>query len=430
MDTSLTATPRDMARHDIIQRFIRKKISVGQAAARLHLSVRQVERLRNKVETCGVPGLIHGNRGRPSNRRMSDSVVKDMERLVRSNYLDFGPTFAAEKLREVHGIAVSRETLRALMTSWGLWTARSRRMNGEYRAWRERKASPGELVQFDGSYHAWFENRAPACCLLTAIDDATGKIMRLLFTDWEGVAPSFAFWRGYVETLGKPCALYLDRHSTYQVNTKALLDDPEARTQFERAMHELEIEVIHAYSPQAKGRVERLFGTLQDRLVKELRLAGIVSREDANRFVAEVFLPAFNERFAVVPKKEGDLHRSLIEEERARLDRIFSVRDVRAVTNDFTIRFRGQWLQLGAEQPTLVCRRDRVEVEERRDGSLHLFFRGRYLSFSILPERPPKIAERAVTALTRERPRWVPPLDHPWRRPFLRQPSKAETVSQ
>lgn len=429
MGTPLTVTPRDMARYDIIQQFIRKEIGVGQAAAQMRLSVRQVERLRLKVETHGLPVLIHGNRGKPSNRRMSDAVVKEMERLVRSRYLDFGPTFAAEKLAESHGIAVSRETLRGLMTGWGLWKARSRRANGEYHAWRERKASFGELVQFDGSYHPWFEDRASAACLLASVDDATGKIVRLRFTDWEGVRPSFEFWRGYVETLGKPCAIYLDRHSTYKQNQRLVFDDPRVLTQFERAMRELGIKVIHASSPQAKGRVERLFGTLQDRLVKELRLRGISTRDEANRFVEERFIPAFNTKFAVVPGKEGDLHRRPTEEERVRLDRIFSVRDTRVVTNDFTIRFKGQWLQLGAEQPTLVCRKDRVEVEERMDNSLHLFFRERYLVFAVLPERPPKVAAQRVTALTRERPRWVPPPDHPWRRPFSTQRLKVETAS-
>lgn len=421
-------THRDMERYDILQRLIRQEITVGQAATQLRRSVRQVERLRSKVERNGLPGLVHKNRGRPSNRAMKSAVQHDIERIVRSRYHDFGPTFAAEKLGEECGIIVSREKLRQLMTGWGLWRPRSRKQPGQYHAWRERKASFGELVQFDGSYHAWFEGRAPVACLLAAIDDATGRIVRLTFEDWEGVLPSFRFWRGYVEARGKPCAIYLDRHSTYQVNTKLLLDDPRALTQFERAMHELDIAVIHAHSPQAKGRVERLFETLQDRLVKELRLRGISTQADANRFLAEEFLPDFNAKFAVVPRTAGDLHRPLAEGERSRLDRIFAVRETRVVTNDFTVRHRGAWLQLAPEQPTLVCRGDRVEVDVWMDGSLHLFLREQELPFAVLPERPPKVSAGQVTALTRERPRWVPPADHPWRRPFVARQQKVETA--
>jgi len=419
MQPRFPVTHRDMERYDILQRFIRQEITVGQAATQLRRSVRQVERLRTKVEQDGLSGLIHKNRGRPSNRAMKPALQHNIERLVRSRYHDFGPTFAAEKLAEERGIVVSREKLRQLMAGWGLWKPRPRNQHGQYHAWRERKGSLGELVQFDGSYHAWFEDRAPAACLLAAIDDATGRIVRLAFEDWEGVLPSFRFWRGYVEERGKPCAIYLDRHSTYKVNTKLLLDDPQARTQFERAMHNLNIEVIHAHSPQAKGRVERLFETLQDRLVKELRLRGISTQTAANRFLAEEFLPSFNTKFAVVPRTAGDLHRPLAEKERNRFDRIFAVRETRVVTNDFTVQYRGMLLQLAPEQPTLVCRRDRVEVDAWMDDSLHLFLRERELCFAALPKRPPKVNARQVTALTREHPRWVPPRDHPWRRPFV-----------
>ena len=428
MPSLLPVTHRDMERYDILQRFIRQELTVQQAATQLHRSIRQVERLRIKVEQNGLPGLVHKNRGKPSNRAMNPALRHDIERLVRSRYHDFGPTFAAEKLAEAHHVVVSKEKLRQLMTGWGLWRPHPRKQPGQYHAWRERKGSFGELVQFDGSYHAWFENRAPAACLLAAIDDATGRVVRLTFEDWEGVLPSFRFWRGYVEERGKPCAIYLDRHSTYQVNTKLLLDDPQALTQFERAMCDLDVEVIHARSPQAKGRVERLFETLQDRLVKELRLRGVSTQADANRFLAEEFLPSFNAKFAVVPRTAGDLHRPLAEGEQNRLDRIFAVRETRVVTNDFTVRYQGTWLQLAPEQPTLVCRGDRVEVDEWMNGSLHLFLREWELRFVALPERPPKVAVGQVTALTRERPRWVPPRDHPWRRPFVTHQQKVETA--
>jgi hypothetical protein len=279
------------------------------------------------------------------------------------------------------------------------------------------------MEQFDGSYHDWFEGRllnadgqpVTETCLLAAIDDATGKLTKLKFDDSEGVVPVNTFWLEYVNSLGKPGKIYLDRYSTYKVNAKHLFNDLTVLTQFERAMKELDVVVIHANSPQGKGRVERLFETLQDRLVKEFRLAGINTIAEANKFLEEIFILKFNSKFSVVPRKPDDAHTPLSEEEIKRLDNIFSIQFYRAVNNDFTIRFKNQWLQLAELQPTLVLRQDGVIVEEHLNGSIHVKLRDKYLSFTVLPERPQKV-KMYVTGLTKEKQIWKPPMSHPWKK--------------
>lgn len=407
-----------MEQHDIIQRFRTNELSLSEACAQCKLSERQVYRLVAKVKADGIEALIHGNTGPTSNRALDPRQKAKIEKVVRTTYPDFGPTFASEKLAEKHDITVHPETLRTYMTEWELWKPKRRRRNGEHRQWRERRSRFGELEQFDGCQHAWFEDRAPKCCLLASIDDATGRITGLRFADWEGVFPSFDFWSTYLDTHGKPQSIYLDRHSTYKVNTKTLLDDPEARSQFGRACDELGIELIYAYSPEAKGRIERLFSTLQDRLVKELRLRGISSMEEANRYVRDVFIPAFNAKFAVVPRKDGDAHRILTEADTSTRERIFSIRTQRTVSNDFTVRYKGRYFQLQKTSLRLVCRKDKVEVEEREDGGVSVYLRGAYLPMEELPERPKKVQETArspkLLAHVKEPKR--PAADHPWRR--------------
>ena len=219
-------------------------------------------------------------------------------------------------------------------------------------------------------------------------------------------------------------SIYLDKFSTYKVNTKALADDPNILTQFERVMKEMGIRIIHAHSPQAKGRIERLNITLQDRLVKEMRLANISTLEQANRFV-EKFIPQFNARFSVVAQKKGNLHQPLTQFVKENLDKIFSVKNTRIVNNDFTVKFKDQWFQLGPSQPCLILRKDKVQIEERIDGRLLISLRGKYLDYEVLPERPRKI-KMEVVALAKTKPLWKPPADHPWRRSFLRSKIKVE----
>lgn len=298
-----------------------------------------------------------------------------------------------------------------------LWKVKSRKEKQKYRSWRPRKDYYGEMEQFDGSYHKWFEDRAGECCLLASIDDATGQITHLKLTQGEGTYDVNGFWKEYVEGLGRPLKIYLDRHVTYKKNHKSVFDDPESLTQFERAMKDLSIEIIHAYSPQAKGRVETLFGTLQNRLIKELRLAGISTIPEANSFLKQIFIPYYNKKYAVEPAREGNLHRELSEIQKQDIDKIFAIQTERVVLNDFTVRHKGKWYQLLKNQPTLVLRKDKVLIEERLNGEIFISLRNKYLNFNALPQRPPKTKEK-ITALTKEPKPWRPPETHPWKRSY------------
>jgi hypothetical protein len=344
---------------------------------------------------------------------MPEKERSSIESLLRKRYADFGPTFACEKLRECHRIARDPKTIRTIMAAMGLWHGR-RQKNEIVRHWRARKEHPGELVQFDGSYEFWFEDRGPKGCLLAAIDDATGKILHAAFAPHEGVFPVFGFWKGYVERLGKPRAIYTDKFSTYKRNLGT--EDPDLKTQFGRALQELGVEPIFANSPQAKGRVERLFKTLQDRLIKELRLQGVSTPEAANRFLEAVFTPAFNRKFAVKPVAPLDMHRPLRTEERKNLAAIFSRREERIVRNDFTVSFKNDWYQILPTPRIMVRPKERVRIEERLDGSLKLRIRNSYLNFEKLPLRPQRCQMPWVAAKLPEEHAWKPPINHPWRK--------------
>lgn len=410
---------KEVSRFDIISRLKRKEINGSQAAKILSLSTRQVRRLKKRVtKKRGARGLIHKSRGKPGNRRIPMKEEKKITRLLHAHYVDFTPTFAAEKLSELHDVNRDPKTIRRIMIEAKLLTPASPRRKESHRAWRARKDSEGEMEQYDGSYHDWFEGRGgiSEACLLASIDDATGTITRAEFAPHEGVFPTFAFWRGYLLKKGKPRSIYLDKFSTYTMSQKAAKENHETKTQFERAMRELGIEPISAHSPQAKGRIERLFETLQDRLVKELRLAGISTVPEANRFLEEVFIPDFNKKFAVVPKSEADLHRPLTKAEEENLDAVFSRQEMRTVRNDFTLSFKNQWHQITTAQSVTVRKGDRIIVEERLDGTIRMRLRGKYLNVTALPERPKKANVPWIIAKTAapETPH-KPAADHPWR---------------
>lgn len=394
MTRFLRMTQKELSVLGIIKDLLKGLINGTEAAKLTYFSLRHVKRLKARLKEEGDEGIIHKSRGKESKKKISEKEAKKIARIIRSRYGDFGPTLAQEKLKEVHKIKRSKETIRQIMIQDEIWKERHRRKNHEYRMWRERKDYVGELIQFDGSYHEWFEERAPRCCLLAAIDDASGKMMWAKFCYDEGVKPVFVFWKGYVPIIGKPVNVYHDKLRTYQNNLKYLVDDPEHLTQFQRAMKELEIHLIPAHSPQAKGRIERLFGTLQDRLIKEMRLAKINTIEQANRFLEERFIPRFNAQFAVEPKESRDLHRPLTRREKERLESIFSIKKTRTVDNDFTLRYENWFYQLTRKQPILVLRRVKVLIEERTDGKLFIELRGKYLHYRKLPKRPPKVSQK------------------------------------
>ena len=424
---TITMSQKESSRHEIIRSLIDKKINGTQAAKQIGLSVRQVKNIKARVIKQGLKGIIHRNRGRIGNRRLSAKIIEKAKLHIRTKYSDFKPTFAMEKLEENHHLKLSKEKTRQMMIEMGLWKPKSRKRNKEYRSWRQRKDCFGEMQQFDGCYYDWFET-GELSCLLAARDDATNDLTGLKFVSDEGLKPVSLFWKEYIETNGKPCKIYLDRFSTYKNNHKSAIDDPNILTQFQRMMKQIDIEPISAYSPQAKGRIETLFTTLQHRLVRELRLAGIKTPEKANQFVNKVFIPKFNAKFSVVPAKKGNVHRKLTETEKNKLDQIFSRQEIRYVNNDFTIRYKGKWFQLSEAQPTLILRKDKVLIEERINGSIFISLRNKYLNCRELPAHPEKVKMKVI-ALTRTKSSWKPPVNHPWRKPFIVNSEKTRQTS-
>lgn len=416
-------TPKEQYKYDVVTKVINHEIKPGAAAKLLGISTRQIRRLRVAVENDGPEAVIHGLRGRSGNHHINDTLKQKALSVIKEIYSDFRPTFATEKLGEKYGIQVSPETTRLWMVKEGLWKVR-RQKQSTYRSWRPRKEYYGELIQFDGSYHKWFENRYRdgngdpiEVCMLAAIDDATGQITKATFSANEGVIAVLTFWREYVLSNGKPLAIYLDSFSTYKINHKGALDNRELMTQFGRAAKDLAIELITAHSPEAKGRVERLFGTLQDRLVKEMRLEKINAPYDGDIFLKDVYISEFNRRFSVIPAKEGGLNRKLTEQDMKNLNRTFSIQSTRQINNDFTIQFKNQWYQLAELQSTTVRPREAILVEEWLDQTLHFSIRGHYLAYIVLPKRPVQ-KKRQPAIITTHRLNWRPPLDHPWRKGF------------
>jgi len=422
---TITMTRKELARYEAIKNLIAKAITGTDAAKLLSLSVRQVKRLKANVKLYGPNGVVHRLRGRESNRKTDQKLWRKAKNLIVKLYHDFGPTLAHEKLVENHRVKLGVGTIRNLMISEKIWVPKKRKQNKQYRSQRERKECLGELIQFDGCYHRWFEDRGEQCCLLAAIDDATGKPTKLKFAPSEAVEDVFSFWQEYALKHGKPVAIYLDRFSTYKINHKNAKDNSELLTQFGRAAKELGIELITAHSPQAKGRVEQPFGTFQDRLVKELRLRKINSIEEANEFLETYYTDDFGKRFGVVPKKKTNLHRLLAEDERKQLAAIFSAQSLRQVKNDFTLQFKNRWYQLGKEQPVTVRRQETVLIEERLDKTLAIRLRGKYLNFSLLAAKPQKIKE-TIPAIPGRRTEWKPAANHPWRSQVAAQAAKVE----
>lgn len=421
-------TQKELSRYEIIQRLIRKEINGSEAAKQIGLTVRQVKNIKARAIKEGTKGIIHRSRGRVGNRRINPEIIEKAKYWLKNRYSDFQPTFASEKLDEEKKILLSKEKVRQIMAEMGLWQSRPRKKNKEYRSWRQRKDYYGEMQQFDGCYYDWFE-RGELDCLLASRDDATNKITELRFVADEGLKPVCSFWKEYLQTHGKTLKIYLDRLSTYKNTHKSVFDDPAVLTQFQRMMKQLDVGLISAHSPQAKGRIENLFPTLQHRLVREMRLAGIKTPEEGNRFVKEVFIPKFNAKFSVVPAKRGNVHRKLTKIEQDQLDQIFSRQEVRYVNNDFTVRYQGKWFQLAGKQPVLVRKREKIQVEERISGDIFLSLRGKYLNYALLPERPKKVIEAKVPALTTAKSSWKPAADHPWRQPFIFSPTKRYQTS-
>lgn len=414
MDVNITMSQKEVKKYDIIKKVINKELNGSRAAEILNLTTRQIRRLKKKVLEKGIKGLVHGNRGKPGNRAIPNNERQKIVSLLHEHYPDFGPTLAAEKLEERHKIKRDKGTVGAIMIAEGLWKPKQKKKE-VHREWRQRKTCKGELIQYDGSYEHWFEDRGGEVCLLASIDDADSEVWAR-FDEHEGVEPTFNFWRDYIGRFGKPNAIYVDKFSTYSMNHKLAKENPDTLTQFERAMKELNIGIIHAHSPQAKGRVENLFKALQDRLIKELRLNNISAIKEANELLEKIFLPKFNARFMVQPRSQANLHKKLKEREKNKLDSIFSRQYKKVVRNDFTVGHKKNCYQLERVQPVTICKRDIVTVEERMDGSIHFRLRGKYLNYRLLPDKPKKLNKdnRRLWVIPKSTAH-VPSADHPWR---------------
>lgn len=424
MPGTASFTEKEQYKLILINKAIAHEITNDHAAKKLQLSVRQVKRLKQQVKLLGGNAIVHKLKGKQSNHHIADDTKTKAVEIIKKSYADFTPILAAEKLAEIHGIPITAQTARIWMTEAGIWKPRRKKKSGEHRSWRPRKEYYGEMEQFDGSYHYWFEDRLVDAlgdpievCLLAAIDDANGEVTKAVFAANEGVIAVFIFCKEYVLEKGKPRTIYLDKFSTYKINHKSAVDNSELMTQFQRAMRDLRINPISANSPQAKGRVERLFKTLQDRLIKEMRLAKINTPEAGNIFLKEDFIPKFNKKFGVVPAKEGDMHETLTKEEKKNLNRIFSVQSTRVVNNDFTIQFKNTWYQLEEIQPVTIRPKERVLIEEWLDCTIHLSHKGKYLIYKVLPERPEKQKQNPII-LTTHKLNYIPPQNHPWRTPI------------
>lgn len=405
----------EVKKYDIIKRTINKEINSTEASKLLNITVRHIRRLKAKVKQFGIKGLIHGGRGKESNRKIPDKEREKIKKLLRSKYPDFGPTLAAEKLDEIHGIKRDPKTISAIQIEEELWKPKQKKKD-KHRSWRQRKASYGEMIQYDGSYEYWFEDRGEKCCLLACIDDANSKVW-MRFDKHEGVEPTFNFWREYIERFGKPFSIYVDRFSTYSMNHKLAKENPDTLTQFQRAMEVgLNIEIIHAQSAEAKGRVERLFKTLQDRLIKELRLRNISTVKEANIFLEEEYLPKFNAKFMVEPRSKANLHKKLNKLEINKIDSIFSRQYERVIKNDFTISYGKNWYQLTKDQPITICKRDKVVTEERMDKTLNFRLRGKYLNYELLPGRPisHNSRKKSMSWVIPKTTAHKPSINHPW----------------
>lgn len=406
----VTLSTKERRRMELLSRVKDGEMKLVRVAELVGLSYRQVKRIWKRYREHGDSALAHGRRGQPSNRRKDPKLRQQVLARIRERYVDFGPTLASEELAKEQ-VLVDHETLRRWMLAEGLWQKRRRRQR--HRQWRERRAHLGALVQMDGSHHDWFEGRRGWAVLMVMIDDATNRTYAR-FQEAEDTRAAMDCFGRYARRYGLPQELYVDQDSIYRCTREARIDeelrDVGPQTQFARAMQALAVGLILAYSPQAKGRVERRNGLLQDRLVKALRLAGIDTLEAANRYLEQTFLPMLNRRFSVPAREAADLHRPI--PPGVALKEVLCWEEPRVVQQDWTVRWRNRFFQIDAHHERLALAGRTVTVRERLDHSMSLIDNGKALRFRELrarPARPPAPPRPPRTP-------WTPPADHPWRR--------------
>src|SRR5918995_7084426 len=412
---------RELTRVEVLSRVKAGTLSVRSAATLLGVSYRQAKRLAQRYRAEGAKGLQHRSAGRASNHARPTAERERVLALVREKYsgpvdIRFGPTLAAEHLASEDGVTVHHDTLRRWMVAAGLWSRA--RQRSAHRQRRERKDHFGELVQLDGSFHAWYETRGPRGCLMNLVDDATGRTLARL-GDQETIWAAADVLRRWIEAYGVPLALYTDWKNVYVREPTAEEQATEVvpLTQFGRMCASLGIQIIAASSPQAKGRVERNHGTHQDRLVKKLRRLGIADATAANAFLATTYLPEHNARFAQAPASAEDFHRRV--PSRTTLDRVFQLEEERVLSNDWVVRYDTRYFQV-ARQSGLAPARSTVLVREAVTGAIEIRYRGRLMRWREIPAPPPKPPSPARRALAQPPTRALsrPSVDHPWRRGY------------
>lgn len=379
-----------MDRLYILKQVKERQINQKEAGLRLDLSSRQIRRLQKRIEEQGAEGI---KRRAPTCTRAFSATFKDeVMRIVKESYSDFGPSFAAEKLEERNKLSINRETLRSWMIEAGLWKNRSRKAARIHQS-RERRPRFGELIQIDGSHHDWFEGRAPKCCLLVFIDDATSKIVALRFEASETTMGYFRCMESHLKTFGRPLAYYSDKHSIFKTTRKECVDGRLADTQVHRALRDLQIELICAHSSQAKGRVERANQTLQDRLIKEMRLRNISTHEEANAYLP-TFLRVFNERFSVLAQNKNDAHRPLFHQTDA-LRRILSIQTTRKLTKTLEFSYEGVLYQIQRPGGGYRYRHAQVTICEHTDKSVEVLCGAELLAYKVMAAKStqPKVID-------------------------------------
>ncbi len=430
-----TMSNKEVNRIPIMEKLIKKEIKQRQAAKILGVSVRQVRRLKKRYKREGTAGIIHKSRGSIGNRKIPGEEISRAIEIVKKQYWDFGPTFALEKLQESHQVTFSREKLRNAMIKAEIWKPK-RQKEPRIHQMRKRREQKGELVQIDGSPHAWFEDRGPECCLLVFIDDATSKLLWLEFAESETTNAYFKASFGYLRKHGKPLAFYADKNSIFRIsNSKggsSATSDSNGPTRFGKAMEKLDIELIPANTAQAKGRVEKANLTLQDRLVKELRLRGISTIKEANKYLAE-FIKKFNLKFAVRPINPEDAHRPLLATEN--LEEILVKKHTRILSKNLELQYKNIICQIQTDRPTYAMRNAKVTVAEDRFGGIKIYYQGNHLKpkelrYKILIKNPKseiintKLLNVKVDDIKMKqqqilnaalKPKWKPAIDHPWR---------------
>jgi len=430
----LQMSVQEQSRSEVIRLYIEGHIKQKEAARRISLSCRQVRRLAKRYKQDGAKGLIHRSRGKESNRKLSAAFKAQVIGLVRKHYWDFGPTFAVEKLCERDGLNISSETLRHWMINEGLWKSRSKKKKANHPI-RERRPCIGELIQIDGSPHDWFEGRSGKCTLIVFIDDATSKLMDIHFYPTEGTQAYMEGLRRYMSQYGRPAALYSDRHSTFVVN-QVDAKSGEQITQFGRALKTLDIQHIPANSPQAKGRVERSNLTLQDRLVKEMRLAGVSSMEEGNAFLAK-YMQKHNQKFAVKAISDKDAHRDVIHSEEE-LNLIFSRHYKRKVSSNLAVQYNNTTYQINIKNIGYAMRGSTITICEEFNGKVTLLYKGKsqkYTAFKRGEKVQQPVSDKTINHVVdqtirnqNKRQHYKPSIDHPWRRNAIGSSTKKRTV--